>query len=1443
MNETPRGSGKYARARQWKRRWLAAVTCMAALVVFCTVYALVMPATALEEKTYCGMEEHTHDASCYESVLICGQEEGSGHVHDESCYEQELTCGKTEHTHTDECYVEPVSETSAAEETETGADTGSETGTETEAAAMPDGAQVPDGYTQQYTARDDANGFAVTVYAPEGAVPDGAALSAELLTEGDDAYAAAEEALAENTADTQSESEDQSEDSESTGSDYGFAAMDIHFEDADGNEVEPDGDVYVVIDAAGLLPEGADAESITVQHHVEKDNGDVTVETVADTADETEGVVVAQAEEDSENSGVQAAFEVNGFSTFTITWGNRWNSSTITVHYVDTNGLEIYSGQETDITVSSSTWIDLREYKVDIDGFGYQRISLNTYNGTQAKWLRYNNSGWFYSNSSSQPSNNGGYKLRSASDIYIVYRNNQNAQLTTAETVDSASQGVHMYMFNYNVQAFDGGGYATGDVKEGLASTTVNTTTGWPSLTGDSGTTANASFSTFFGNTISAYDLSELDSNISTNFDTGVDSNGANVYLRYSAQEVNHLFLKSYYDENGQYYFNSAEYFATLKNDTDKNFTVYNQLGTPSDEQNYFYQRGNFMPFNTLDLDSIRNYNLYDDTGAALDSSDSRVNEPLYGFNENNDFYFGMYTWADFYQPQNGLVENEDGSSDEMIFEFTGDDDMWVYIDGVLVLDLGGIHDAQSGSINFATGEVRWTDTQTGNEPYWNSSTLKTIFENAGQGNSTNWKGNTFADGSNHRIQIFYMERGAGASNLKISFNLKTIPYGQLAVTKEVENYYAPQLEDIEYTMQVMVDGKPYANQKYTFYEQSDSGMTDDNGCFTLKYGQTAVFPNLQAGDEVTVSEIASSDTDQGSTILSNYEIDYTVTDGAGNTIGSPGSDGTITATMPGYGSIRVTVTNTATYTRPLKLVKNFTGTENNAAPAGFEATYTLYEQTTDGNGATSWQSVGSIKYSDITDGEYVFWLDVDKIYKIEESFEDGDSTGDTNELKWSRVEITTNDPAAGTVANEGIVKLDTNDATLENASETNPVDTITLNNVYAHGTADLTIIKNIYGLTEDQVEGLINGEYSAEGNSGLRFDVDVFSNSEYLLNDEAGETDFPSGWDDWNDLGDWTFDVSDTLDSNGFVGNSWGSEVTAGSGDNSIATDETGNYTDISFTKETDDQGETYYRYEVTIKDVDLDQWYRVWELHVDVGGYNLTSSVQEYFSDNPSDDTLDNYLESDEANEKTDNRGNHDGRATAFQLSDDSTVEFTNRYTPNMITILKVDALNQETTLEGAQFQLYYRNEAGTPLYYKENSDGTTSWIDLTDESAGQPTTKESARDGKLTFTALPTDNIYYLVEIKAPDGYNLLQHEIKISWNEEGNLTAGYNTDGVTGSVIVDKDTSTITVTNSTGAVLPSTGGPGTTYVTIGGLLLMAAAVGGGYGLRRRRGREGR
>ena len=101
-----------AQTRRCKRRiWVAGLCCAVAAA---TAYALTRPALTMTQQTFCGQEAHTHDESCYETILICGQDEQlpveqpTPHVHTEDCYAARLVlvCGQAEseeHTHTEDC--------------------------------------------------------------------------------------------------------------------------------------------------------------------------------------------------------------------------------------------------------------------------------------------------------------------------------------------------------------------------------------------------------------------------------------------------------------------------------------------------------------------------------------------------------------------------------------------------------------------------------------------------------------------------------------------------------------------------------------------------------------------------------------------------------------------------------------------------------------------------------------------------------------------------------------------------------------------------------------------------------------------------------------------------------------------------------------------------------------------------------------------------------------------------------------------------------------------------------------------------------------------------------------------------------------------------------------------------------------------------------------------
>ena len=109
---------KYIKTRQRKRRWYRVVTCLAAVVVFCTVYALILPAITMEQEGQCEIPEHTHDISCYvqvtsipRSVLTCSKETLNIHEHTDECYDEdgEPVCGYADfvvHVHDVSCYDE-----------------------------------------------------------------------------------------------------------------------------------------------------------------------------------------------------------------------------------------------------------------------------------------------------------------------------------------------------------------------------------------------------------------------------------------------------------------------------------------------------------------------------------------------------------------------------------------------------------------------------------------------------------------------------------------------------------------------------------------------------------------------------------------------------------------------------------------------------------------------------------------------------------------------------------------------------------------------------------------------------------------------------------------------------------------------------------------------------------------------------------------------------------------------------------------------------------------------------------------------------------------------------------------------------------------------------------------------------------------------------------------
>jgi len=289
-------------------------------------------------------------------------------------------------------------------------------------------------------------------------------------------------------------------------------------------------------------------------------------------------------------------------------------------------------------------------------------------------------------------------------------------------------------------------------------------------------------------------------------FDPSVAHQGkasyANVSGLFQLDDEGYYYYNSTYestgDENidhgnyGNYYFDQYDTanFAYFDHVTNK-FHLYDSWAvTHAGSGNNW--RGQFFPFNTPDqVFNVTNGRL-DGTkqdcakGAATNPDEKIINH-----------YLGMTLEIPFVQPAGG--KSRTNSEEDMIFHFSGDDDMWLFIDGVLVGDQGGIHGITKLEINFATGAVVTSgfvqdavnlDSPTGKgKPEYRYETIRGMFEEAYELDPNKEEiinelfdegENTFRDNTTHVIKMFYMERGHTASNLGIKFNLTTLPYSTL---------------------------------------------------------------------------------------------------------------------------------------------------------------------------------------------------------------------------------------------------------------------------------------------------------------------------------------------------------------------------------------------------------------------------------------------------------------------------------------------------------------------------------------------------------------------------------------------------------------------------------------------------------------------------------------
>ena len=293
----------------------------------------------------------------------------------------------------------------------------------------------------------------------------------------------------------------------------------------------------------------------------------------------------------------------------------------------------------------------------------------------------------------------------------------------------------------------------------------------------------------------------------------------------------------------GYYYYDSARNAAAF-NQSDGRFYVYDYLVATTDSLNSSVM-SDFLPFNSPYANTagktIPTYSYNGDNGEYAGVPHYRF-DAKYSEGTNyvaTNYAFGMRMDVSFYLSgvpgqldHEGNTPNRDVYGNEMHFRFNGDDDVWVLVDGVLVLDIGGIHGIEGGDVNFSTGVV----TINGVVDQTLSNAVKQIA--AGE----------------HTLTIMYLERGSSQSNAAFYFNLA--PRFGLEIQKE------------DVLTQKLLDGAQFSvytdaactkpAKLYTSEENYNKGEVARN-TFTIQNGKAQMW-GLASGNTYYIKETRGPD-------------------------------------------------------------------------------------------------------------------------------------------------------------------------------------------------------------------------------------------------------------------------------------------------------------------------------------------------------------------------------------------------------------------------------------------------------------------------------------------------------------------------------------------------------------------------------------------------------
>lgn len=733
---------EFAGTHRRKRRWLTVVTCLAAVVVFSTTYALILPAITLEkEQTLaCSYEVHQHDESCFdkgENVicgyadyvvhihdsnncydadgnLVCELAELEAHEHDASCYEDGtvLTCEKQEvilHTHTEECYAGDGSLTCGLLQVE-------EHQHDSSCLVNPDA-----GIT---AALEDDDVETTAKYTP---VKDGFFLWLKLFDEDGNTRDIYSNPVWANGAFQSSGIEDALTYTDESETWYLIpVSYFTNYYGEYGYKFDPK-----AVCPFKYAPDAQDnAANLTAASYVQVAPGEIANETT---------------------DGNEAAGDNK------TTDGNE-----------NTGGNETAGGNEATGGDEASGWYVRVQDKGSYGNPNNPRS--NIYYTVPAQVVT----------DTVSPSG-------TVINLFDYWTTEKSEKDVTVNNYDSGINENHALKFKATGLSGANVWTETADVYQNIVANTLGTD-GYPKLSGQE----------IFGD--SSEHLVSSDESLAYLFDptyTGSSSNYRDAY-----RNVTGLLQV---DEDGYYYYDSTKNYAEFDS-TQNGFTIYDQWSLTYTSNNLNTINGQFFPFDPY----------------------STVSKTITAGSDSLNHFFGMTLTTRFVQQYDGHTNS--ARNKETTFEFSGDDDVWIFIDGVLVADLGGIHDPASVTINFATGDVVVNE----EKDYKKKTTLYEAFQKAGKEDTVEWStdedenghSDTFANNTYHTLRFYYLERGSFASNLSLRYNLSSYP--PTGINKV--NQYGDAVAGAEFSVYpATVD----ANGIWTYNENSNpvyTGVTDADG-------------------------------------------------------------------------------------------------------------------------------------------------------------------------------------------------------------------------------------------------------------------------------------------------------------------------------------------------------------------------------------------------------------------------------------------------------------------------------------------------------------------------------------------------------------------------------------------------------------------------------------